>query len=79
MATIQLILFICFYFSWRDALLQLFYACLVSFLFVVYMIYNLGYTGKGKNRYSLDDVYVATLSLYLEAVNMFLCLPSLLS
>ena len=54
------------------------YACLGALLFSIYLIFDTQLViGKGTFAFTLDDAYLAAISLYLDVVNMFLYILSM--
>jgi protein lifeguard len=64
---------------WHNPILQLVYACLGAIIFSIYLIYDTQLIiGKGQYSYSLDDAYLAAVQLYLDIINLFLFILSII-
>ena len=64
----------------HDQILQTLYGCLGALVFSMYIIYDMQLILGGKHHkyeYGLDDDVLATISLFLDIVNLFLQLLSL--
>ena len=60
-------------FFWNNPIVQLVYACLAALMFGIYLIYDTQLVlGRGQYQYSLDDAFDASLSLYIDIVQLFL-------
>ena len=64
----------------HDQILQLVYGCLGALVFSMYIIYDMQLILGGKHhkhQYGLDDDVLATISLFLDIINLFLQFLSL--
>ena len=63
---------------WGGPIVRKIYACLGALLFSIYLIFDTQLViGKGTFAFTLDDAYLAAISLYLDVVNMFLYILSM--
>ena len=63
----------------RDPIVQTIYSCLSALLFSVYLIFDTQLVlGRGQYSYSLDDAYLAAIQLYIDVVQLFLHILSIL-
>lgn len=74
--------FICAVFvpSGQVSLLNTVYSCLGALLFSFYLVYDIQLIMGGKHKYSIgvDEYVLAALSIYLDIINLFLFILSLL-
>lgn len=59
--------------------MHLVYACLSALLFSIYLVFDTQMVlGKFQNEYSLDDAYFAAIQLYIDIIQIFLQILSIL-
>lgn len=67
-------------FFFRSRILHVFYCCLGVVVFGVYLVFDTQLLmGKKRNMFGVDDYILAALMIYLDVVNLFLEILSLLS
>ena len=58
---------------WQNPIVQLIYSCLAALLYGIYLVYDTQLVlGKGQYKYSLDDAFDASISLYIDIIQLFL-------
>lgn len=64
---------------WKNPIVHLVYACLSALLFSIYLVFDTQMVlGKFQNEYSLDDAYFAAIQLYIDIIQIFLQILSIL-
>lgn len=65
---------------WKDPIAKLVYSCLSALLFSLYLIYDTQLVlGRGENKFTLDDAYLASIQLYIDIIQIFLNLLKILN
>lgn len=65
---------------WRDPLVQLIYSCLSALLFCIYLVADTQMIlGRGTYSYGLDDAYLAAIQIYIDIIQLFLHLLSIIA